>query len=144
MSYSRPALIAELRRDEGVVPHAYQDHLGYWTIGVGRLIDKRRGGRLSDDEIDYLLQNDIARFEAELDEALPWWRTLDPVRQRVILNMAFNLGVQGLLGFKNTLAAIQQKRWSDASKGMLASKWAKQVGLRADRLAKMIRTGIAP
>lgn len=141
---SDPILLAELRRDEGVVAHAYQDHLGFWTIGVGRLIDKRKGGRLTDEEIDYLLANDVARFETELDDRLPWWRDLDPVRQRVILNMAFNLGVAGLLGFKNTLAAIKAKRWSAASQGMLASKWAKQVGLRADRLAKMMRTGAAP
>lgn len=140
---SDAALLAELRRDEGVVPHAYQDHLGYWTIGVGRLIDKRKGGRLSDEEIDYLLANDIARFKAGLDEHLPWWRGLDPVRQRVLVNMAFNLGINGLLGFKNTLAAVKAKRWIDASRGMLASKWADQVGLRAHRLAKMMRTGVS-
>lgn len=136
-------LIAELRRDEGVVPHAYQDHLGYWTIGVGRLIDKRKGGRLTDEEVDYLLANDIARFAAELDEKLPWWRALDAVRQRVIQNMAFNLGVDGLLAFKNTLAAVKAGEWERAADGMLASKWARQVGNRALRLAKMMRTGEA-
>lgn len=134
-------LLAELTRDEGWRPYAYQDHLGYWTIGVGRLIDQRKGGRLSADEIDYLLQNDVNRFKAELDKELPWWRTLDPVRQRVLVNMAFNLGTAGLLGFKNTLAAVKRGDWSAASAGMLASKWADQVGLRAHRLAKMMRTG---
>jgi lysozyme len=59
---SDPLLIAELRRDEGVDRSAYQDHLGFWTIGVGRLIDRRKGGGLSDEEIDYLLQNDVKRF----------------------------------------------------------------------------------
>lgn len=137
-------LLAELRRDEGVIPHAYQDHLGFWTIGVGRLVDKRKGGRLSDDEIDYLLRNDVARFAAELDLKLSWWRTLDPVRQRVILNMAFNLGTAGLLGFKNTLAAVKAGQWDKAAAGMLASKWAKQVGKRAQRLAHMMRTGAVP
>lgn len=134
-------LIAELRRDEGVKPHAYKDHLGNWTIGVGRLIDKARGGKLSDDEIDYLLTNDIARFKAELDAKLPWWRSLDEVRQRVVLNMVFNLGTAGLLGFKNTLAAIKVGEWEKASAGMLASRWAKQTGQRAVRLAKMMREG---
>jgi len=137
-------LIAELRRDEGVVPYAYKDSLGYWTIGVGRLIDRRKGGRLSDDEIDYLLANDIRRVDAELDARLPWWRGLDPVRQRVLQNMAFNLGTAGLLGFKNTLAAVKAKRWSDAAAGMLASKWARQVGERAERLAHMMKTGDVP
>jgi lysozyme len=141
---SDPLLTAELRRDEGVVRHAYQDHLGFWTIGVGRLIDARRGGGLSEAEIDQLLANDIARFEAELDLRAPWWRELDPVRRRVILNMAFNLGVTGLLGFRNTLAAVRAGQWETAAAGMLASKWATQVGARATRLAAMMRTGLAP
>jgi len=137
------AMIAELRRDEGVVEHAYQDHLGFWTIGVGRLVDKRKGGKLSPDEIDYLLANDIKRFEGELDDKLPWWRDLDEVRQRVILNMAFNLGTEGLLSFRNTLAAVKAKDWERAAVGMAASKWASQVGNRAKRLVAMMRTGKA-
>ncbi len=136
-------LIKELERDEGRVPYAYQDSLGFWTIGIGRLIDKRRGGGLSNEEIDYLKLNDIARFKRELDAKLPWWRDLDPVRQRVVVNMAFNLGVGGLLTFRNTLAHVQAGRYDQAAAGMLASKWAKQVKGRADRLAQMMRTGEA-
>lgn len=134
-------LLAELRRDEGVVRHAYQDSLGWWTIGVGRLIDPRKGGGLSDAEIDLLLANDVARVEAELDRRLPWWRTLDPARRRVLVNMAFNLGVGGLLGFRNTLRAVREGRWEDAAEGMLQSKWARQVGARATRLAAVMRGG---
>lgn len=134
-------LAAQLKLHEGVIPHAYQDSLGYWTIGVGRLIDKRRGGKLRDDEVVYLLKNDIAEVCKALDAKLPWWRTLDPIRQRVIADMAFNLGVDGLAKFKNTLAAVQAKRWSDAAEGMLASLWARQVGQRARRLAEMMLTG---
>lgn len=136
-------MIKELRRDEGVVSHAYQDHLGYWTIGVGRLIDKRRGGKLRKSEIDMLLSNDIDEFAASLDKHLPWWRTLDGVRQRVILNMAFNLGVNGLLGFKNTLAYVKAGNYEKAASNMLLSKWARQVGNRAKRLSEMMRTGKA-
>jgi lysozyme len=138
---SDPALLAELRRDEGVVRHAYQDSLGFWTIGVGRLIDRRRGGGLSDAEIDLLLANDVARVEAGLDARIPWWRTLDPVRRRVLANMGFNLGVEGLLGFRNTLPAVREGRYEDAADGMLRSKWARQVGARAVRLAAMMREG---
>lgn len=135
-------LLADLRRDEGVIPHAYADSLGFLTIGVGRLIDERKGGRLSEAEIDYLLANDIERFKSELDDKLPWWRELDPVRQRVIVNMAFNLGVAGLLTFKSTLAAVKAHKWDQAAAGMSASKWAKQVGVRATRLATQMRTGL--
>ena len=129
---------------EGRVTHAYQDSLGYWTIGVGHLIDKRKGGKLPEHIIDALLDYDIKKHADELFAALPWAKTLDEVRQTVLIDMAFNLGVSGLLTFKNTLRAVQERRWGDAADGMLASKWAKQVGKRADRLAQMMKSGAWP
>jgi len=129
---------------EGVVPYAYQDSLGYWTIGVGHLIDRRKGGRLSEFIIWQLLDSDYAEVEADLDRVLPWARDLDPVRRHVLIDMGFNLGITGLLGFQNTLAAVKDRRWEDASKGMLASRWASQVGRRSVRLAEMMRTGTWP
>lgn len=126
---------------EGKIDHAYQDSLGFWTIGVGHLIDKRKGGRVSDAIIKALLDEDIQGKIADLDERLPWWKTLDEVRQKVLIDMCFNLGIGGLLGFKNTLQAIKEGRWTDAKNGMLSSVWAKQVGTRANELAKMIETG---
>ncbi|MDB5422300.1 MAG: hypothetical protein JWR59_2247 [Brevundimonas sp.] len=83
----------ELERDEACVRHAYKDSRGYWTIGIGRLIDKTLGGGITREEALYLKRNDIVRFKGELDLAAPWWRTLDPVRQRAVLNMTFNLGL---------------------------------------------------
>lgn len=136
-------LIAELLRDEGFVPHAYKDSLGYWTIGIGRLIDQRRGGGISRDEAEYLKANDIRRFKAALDRKAPWWRDLDPVRRRVILNMTFNMGEGWIDKFTNTVAHIRGGRWEAAASGMLASAWARQVGDRAKRLAQMMRTGRA-
>lgn len=141
MSYDAVKLRAELSRDEGRIPHAYQDSLGYWTIGVGHLIDKRKGGRLSERIIDLLLDEDIAEKVADLDRELPWWRELSDARQRVLIGMCFNLGIGGLLQFKNTLAAIKRGDWSAAQRGMLNSKWAKQVGARATRLATMMLKG---
>lgn len=126
---------------EGRVAHAYQDSLGFWTIGVGHLIDKAKGGRLPEPIIDALLDLDIYEHATELEKALPWVKNLDGARRAVLVDMAFNLGVAGLLGFKNTLKAVQEGRWADASAGMLASKWATQVKGRATRLAKMMETG---
>jgi lysozyme len=130
-----------LRGDEDEVLHAYQDHLGFWTIGVGRLIDKRKGGGISKTESALLLDNDIDSKEADLDRRLPWWRKLDPARRGVLLAMAFQLGVDGLLGFVNTLKMVQAGDYAGAAKGMLASLWAKQTPERALRMSEQMRTG---
>jgi lysozyme len=86
------------------------------------------------------LANDIRDVEVQLDKHLPWWREMNDVRQNVLANMCF-MGIGKLLGFKNTLAFMQAKRYDAAAVGMLDSLWAKQVGQRAVRLATMMRTG---
>jgi lysozyme len=134
-------LRAQLIRDEGKVAHAYQDALGFWTIGVGHLIDERRGGSLPDFIIDTLLEHDIAKVQRELIAALPWFIELTPPRQAVLVNMAFNLGTPGLLKFAQTLASIRQGSYAQAALHMLDSKWAGQVGARAHRLATQMETG---
>jgi lysozyme len=130
-----------LKAEEGVVNHAYQDHLGYWTIGVGRLIDKRKGGGLSPDEIDYLLQNDINKIISSLDKALPWWNTLSPNRKAALAAMAFQMGLTNLLNFKKTLSLMKAGRFAAASEQMLTSLWAQQTPARAKRTAELIRNG---
>lgn len=142
---NKDMLAKELRTDEGSIPHAYQDHLGYWTIGIGRLIDKRRGGQLSDDEINYLLNNDINKRYDELKIKLPWFVKLTDARQRALVNMAFQLGVNGLLGFKNSLASLEAALvtgdYDLAADNFLKSKWAEQTPQRAKRVTDMIRKG---
>lgn len=133
--------IEMLRREEGDVLSAYQDHLGYWTIGVGRLIDKRKGGGITKEESAYLLANDVARVSAQVDAALPWASGLNDARYAVLVGMAFQMGIAGLLGFKNTLAMIGRGDYSGAAAGMLASKWARQTPARAERMAQQMRTG---
>jgi lysozyme len=134
-------VVQQLRREEGVRASAYQDHLGYWTIGVGRLIDARKGGGLSDDEIDYLLANDVAKRTAEVRAALPWYDTLNPARQAVLVGMAFQMGTAGMLAFKQTLAAVRDERYANAAALMLQSSWAKQTPGRANRMARQMETG---
>ena len=135
-------LTNQLRRDEGEVLSAYQDQLGYWTIGVGRLIDKRKGGGITPEESAYLLNNDIDKRQAELLRRAPWMAGLDPARFGVMLNMAFQMGVDGLLGFKNTLAMVKAGDYASAAGGMLNSKWAKQTPERAKRLSEQMLTGV--
>lgn len=122
----------------------YEDSLGYLTIGVGRLIDRRLGGGLTEAEVSYLLANDIAGVMADLDRELPWWRGLNDVRQRVIIDMCFNLGIANFLLFKNTLAAVKRGDWGAASRGMMNSRWARQVKSRAVTLTAMMETGKDP
>lgn len=131
----------QLRRDEGEVLHAYQDHLGYWTLGVGRLIDKRKGGGITAAESAYLLDNDITSKTYELVVALPWVDQLDPVRRAVLQNMAFQLGIAGLLSFKNTLNFVKNGNYAQAAMNMQISKWHSQTPERSDRLIKQMITG---
>jgi lysozyme len=134
-------IIQQLKNEEGVIPHAYQDSLGFWTIGVGRLIDQRKGGLLYPDEIEYLLANDVKRKTDGLNDALPWFHLLDERRQAVLIQMAFQMGLKGLLAFSTTLSHVRVGRYAEAAVAMLESIWAKQTPERAKRLSKQMETG---
>lgn len=139
-------IAAHLEREEGRISSAYKDHLGYWTIGVGRLIDKRKGGRLTDAEIDTLLANDIREKAAQLAKhpgTKAAWAAVkdDPYRATAILSMAFQMGVEGLAKFTGSMPLIAAKQWRAAAANMLKSLWAKQTPERAKRVTHMIATG---
>lgn len=145
-------IITMLRNEEGVKNRPYRDHLGYLTIGVGHLMDERKGGSLpdwaqdelafngflSDEAIDRLLSEDILRTVNALPE---WMKDLDPVRYAVMVDMAFQMGVGGLLGFKNTLAHVQAGRYRQAANNMKQSLWYRQTPNRASRRIKEMETG---
>ena len=149
------AIISELELDEGVRLSPYRCTAGFLTIGVGRNLDTNkltaeelafvghncRTKPITKEQSDYLLKNDIEKVCADLMKFLPWWTYLGDVRKRVLVNMAFNLGTEGLLKFENTLALIRSGSYAQAAAEMVKSKWAKQVGKRADRLANMMKTG---
>jgi len=132
-------LTAQLRRDEGEKLHAYKDSLGFLTIGVGRLIDERKGGGISRAESAMLLANDIDQTMRELLRREPWIGTLSLPRQGVLINMAFQMGVDGLLKFKNTLKMIEQGEYAKGAEAMLQSLWAQQTPNRAYRLSRQMR-----
>ncbi|MGB0823694.1 MAG: glycoside hydrolase family protein, partial [Alphaproteobacteria bacterium] len=111
---------------------------GRLTIGVGRNLEDLG---ITTDEAMFLLANDVERCCAELDLAVPWWRTLDDVRQRVLVNMVFNLGIRRFLGFKKMLRHAAAQAWDLAADEMLDSRWAVQVGMRAKTLSDMMRSG---
>lgn len=134
-------LKSQLVRDEGEVLHAYKDSLGYLTIGVGRLIDKAKGGGITKEESDYLLSNDIKRKVPAVIKALPWVMSLNEARRGVLFNMAFQLGLDGLLAFKNTLRYIKDGDYNQAAANMKMSKWHSQTPGRCERLMKQMITG---
>ena len=134
----RQRLFTQLRLHEGVEHKPYKCTAGYLTIGVGRNIEERG---LSDDEIDYILQNDVNIVTDELVATFDWYPDLDPIRQRVVVDMVFNLGMPRFKQFQNMIAAIEAGDWMEASDEMMDSRWAQQVGLRASRLAEMMETG---
>ncbi len=134
-------LIAMLKRHEGVETHAYECSEGKVTVGVGRNIDQAGGMGLSDDEIDYLLQNDIERVVKELAAEYPWFSDLDDVRRDAMVDISFNLGATRLRLFKRALAAMETGNYKEAATEFLDSRWAKQVGSRALELTDMISSG---
>ena len=130
---------AQLVRHEGLRLKPYRCTAGRLTIGIGRNLDDRG---ISQKEAYAMLERDIQDCEQWLIDDIPEiYNKLDEVRQSVLLNMCFNLGIKGLLEFKNTLAFIGAGDWERAADNMLASKWAKQVGMRAIELSEMMRKG---
>lgn len=134
------ALLEQLVEHEGLRLKPYRCTAGKLTIGCGRNLDDRG---ISKDEALYLLQNDIKECinDAEAVIGSQVWEGLSEARKRVLVDMRFNLGAGGIRTFKNTLQAIREGRYDDASRGMLNSKWAGQVGRRAKTLARMMSEG---
>ena len=142
-----PNTIAQVKRHEGLSLVPYRCPAGYLTIGYGHNIDAGNGpdikedDRITEKEAEKLLELDLRAVGTSLDSALPGWRKLDEPRQSVILNMAFNLGVRGLMGFKKALAAVKAGDFENADSEMLDSKWRRDVKVRAYELAEQMRTG---
>lgn len=135
---NREKLASQLTVDEGRRALVYIDTVGKLTGGVGRNLTDRP---FFDDEIALMLKNDIDLAEKDLDRFIPWWRQLSEARQNVLANMCFNLGIKRLQQFVNMLDHARAGRYDGAAAEMLDSKWAKQVGDRARRLAELMRKG---
>ena len=134
-------IIEMLRLHEGVEQYVYTDHLGYETIGVGRCIRKNVGLGLSDDEINYLLSNDVDRCVKELGASFSWFSALNEARRDAMINLCFQLGLTKLLKFKNFLASMQEGDYEAASTHLLDSLYARQTPARADEVAEIIVSG---
>jgi lysozyme len=133
-------LIEMLKLHEGVRSKVYMCSAGYETIGVGRNIAESGLG-LSDDEIEYLLNNDIKRVREELEDNYFWFAALNEARQDAMIDISFNLGLTRLRGFVKALEAMSREQFDIAADEFMDSRWSQQVGNRAVEVTEMIRTG---
>lgn len=131
---------ALLRLHEGVRPMPYTDTVGKLTIGVGRNLTDRG---LLPSEVEFLLDNDVHLVTTQC-MTFPWFEGLDEVRQAVVLDMVFNLGLTSFKTFVNTIKMISLGDYHGAAGNMLQSKWATQVGPRATQLSNMMANGAWP
>jgi lysozyme len=159
MKYRRENFIDKLVAHEGLRLQVYQDTLGIDTIGIGRNLEDRG---ISKEELDwmdypsidhvyewgiteadavYLAQNDVQIVEEELVRAHPCVDRLDSVRQLILMDMAFNMGVPRLCKFRKMWNAIHEQDFSTAAKEMLDSRWANQVKSRSVKLANAMHNG---
>lgn len=127
-----------IKKHEGLMLKPYRDTLGKLTIGIGRNLDDVG---ISEEEAYYLFNNDLEKVKRQVNSSLGWILGLDEVRQGVLYEMAFQMGIGGLLGFKRTLVAIQEGRYEDAADNMLDSRWAIQTPHRAKVLSEIMRKG---
>ena len=128
-----------IKRHEGCRSTPYKDSEGFLTVGIGRCIDKVP---FSQDEIDLMFKNDFARAMAGA-EAFSAYRDMDEIRQGVLIEMVFQMGVNGVGKFKKFLLAAQDHDWATAAEEMLDSKWAKQTPGRAKELARIFLRGVS-
>ena len=159
MKYDRQDLIKKLIAAEGLRLQVYKDTLGIDTIGIGRNLEDRGITKEELNDLDiptiehvyeygiteadavYLAENDVQIVEEELVRAHPCVDRLDSVRQLILIDMAFNLGVPRLCKFKKMWAAVECGDYPTAAKEMLDSRWAKQVKGRATKLANAMHNG---
>ena len=129
----------QLIAHEGLRLDIYKDSVGIWTIGVGRNLE--HVGLRSEAEAKFLLRSDLVAIRAELERAIPWLSDRSEARQHVLMDMAFNLGVSGLMKFEKTLRHVANGNYAAASVEMLRSRWSRQVHQRSVTLSEMMARG---
>ena len=159
MKYNSENFVNKLIAHEGLRLQVYKDTLGIDTIGIGRNLEDRG---ITKEELDwmdipsmdavyeygiteadamYLAKNDVQIVEEELVRAHPCVDKLDAVRQLVLMDMAFNMGVPRLRKFTKMWNAIHENKFDIAAKEMLDSRWAVQVKSRSTKLAHAMHHG---
>lgn len=132
-----PNIYTQLIRDESFRPRPYRDSLGHWTVGYGWSLET--GPPLSEETARIILNEHVGMIVTDLHSRMPWTKQLSEPRFGVLVNMVFNLGIYGLMSFKRMLTALQAEDYENTAAEMLNSRWNRQVGARAARLARQMR-----
>ena len=127
--------IDQIKIDEGFRGQPYKCSAGKTTIGYGRNLE---ANPLTKAEAQFLLENDLKKTVKKLSR-YGFYTNSNPQVRAILINMAFNMGINGLTKFKKMISALESKDYAEAATQMLDSKWAKQVGNRAKRLANQMR-----
>lgn len=128
----------QIARDEGLRLKPYTDTTGHLTLGYGRNLTAKG---ISLAEAELMLDNDLSEASAAVFSRLAWASALNEPRRAVLVGMAFNMGIAGLLGFRRMLAAAEAGTWDEAANEILSSDYAHQVGVRAERYSEQMRRG---
>ena len=138
MTYSKAAMYRQLVQHEGLRLKPYTDTVGKLTIGVGRNLTDNGVSEL---EAEGMCIRDMDDVDADLDRNVAWWREMSEPRQMVFVDMCFNLGWPRFSQFRRMLASAKDGDYATAADEMIDSRWARQVGTRADLLETMMRNG---
>ena len=130
--------LSQVKTNEGLRLKPYKDAKGFWTIGYGCNLETS----FTKEMAQCILELKAHAIYVEILRRFSWFPDLDDVRQRAIMDMAFNMGVDGVAGFKKMIAAIKAKNFTTAGKEVLNSDYANDVGDRAHRVARMISLGV--
>lgn len=131
-------LTEQIIRHEGMELKPYRCTSDKLTIGVGRNLEDVG---ISEAEAMNLLMNDLATVDAQIEKLMPWAMKLDTVRYEALMNFVFNVGIGTALKFENAMAALKASDFDTAAAELLDSRWATQVGKRANEVSEQIRTG---
>lgn len=134
-------LYSSLTKEEKRVYHVYKDPLGIWTIGDGFNVDGDHGGGLDDDECNFILAHRVEKARA-LCDSYKWFSTLDETRQFIVIDMMYNMGPGAFAQFHHLHDALSAKDYNTCADQMAQSKWDAQTGKRADRLERIMRSGV--
>lgn len=136
---NRERLLDEIKEHEGFVEHVYKDSLGYDTIGYGFLVDKGKGGEIPLPVAEYWLNFKVNQIMERLRRELPWFAAAPDHVQRALVNMSYQMGVSGVLKFRNMLAHLEAGQWVEAGDEALDSRWARQTPNRAAKVVQIMK-----